>query len=166
MRATFGAILLISTAALAQPAPPAAPAKPSLAWMTGEWRGTGTMFGKPSRVAMTIKPALGGEATALTHSAETAGPDAKPVRFEATATYRINAKGRVEGQWSDSAGSFHRIGGRINASTMTTIWGDPTTELGRSTYARDSSGALIVTDAVLAPDGSWRVFATATYKQE
>lgn len=167
MRAVFAALLLISTTALAQPTPPSpVAAAPTLDWFNGEWAGTGTMFGQPSKVALTIAPALGGSGTALAYRAEIPVKDQPPRRFEARATYRIMPKGRVEGQWSDSNGSFHRVGGRISGSSMTTLWGDPATEIGRSTYERDASGALIVTDSVLAADGSWRVFAQATYRRE
>lgn len=144
----------------------AAPARsetPSLDWLVGEWVGTGTMMGQPSEVSLSIAPALGGTATALSYRATIKGPEGKSSRFEAMATWRAKPGGRVEGQWSDTNGSFHKIGGRITASSMTVIWGDPVTELGRSTYERDPAGRLKIVDSVLAPDGTWRVFAMATY---
>ncbi len=166
MRRALLPLLLISTAAIAAPEA-ASPDAAKLDWFMGEWVGTGTFFGQPSIVKLSVTPALGGTATALAYRAQTAASPPRPaLSFEGRATYRITAKGRVEGQWSDSNGSQHSVGGRIAGTMMTTIWGSPTTEIGRSTYVRDASGALTVTDSVLTPEGGWRVFAAATYRKK
>lgn len=132
-------------------------AEPGLGWLHGEWTGTGTLQGQPTKVTLSVAPAFGGTATTLAYGAQM--PSAV---FEGRATYRIKARGRVEGQWTDSAGSLHIVGGRIEGTGMTTVWGSPATEIGRSTYKLDK-GTLSTSDAVLMPDGSWRVFASASY---
>jgi hypothetical protein len=166
MRRALLALLMVSTSAIAAPEA-SSPEAPNLEWFVGEWVGTGTLFGQPSIVMLSVTPALGSTATALAYRAQTAASPPRPaVSFEGRATYRITTKGRVEGQWSDSNGSQHSLGGRIAGTMMTTIWGSPTTELGRSTYARDAAGTLTVTDSVLTPDGGWRMFATATYRKK
>lgn len=137
------------------------PPPPSLAWMHGDWSGSGTFQGQPGKAALSIAPVLGGSATAMTYRAVTAS-----FSFEGRATYRINSKGRVEGQWNDSAGSFHQIGGRIDGKAMTTVWGSPATEIGRSTYSLKPDGTLETSDAALRPDGSWHVFATMRYSKD
>jgi hypothetical protein len=166
MRCALLALFLVSTSAIAAPEA-SSPEVPNLEWFEGEWVGTGIFFAQPSIVTLSVMPALGGTATALAYRAQTAASPPRPaLLFEGRATYRIIAKGRVEGQWNDSNGSQHSVGGRIAGTMMTTIWGSPTTELGRSTYARDAAGTLTVTDSVLAPDGGWRIFATATYRKK
>ena len=160
IRALLPIALISATAAVASDVQ-------TLEWFVGEWVGSGTLLGQPSTVTLTISPALGGTATALAYRAQTAAAGSRPaLSFEGRATYRITAKGRVEGQWSDNNGSFHAVGGRIAGTMMTTVWGSPTTEIGRSTYVREASGTLTVTDSVLSSDGGWRMFATATYRKK
>lgn len=154
-RAALAAILAIPLAAAAPQG------EPSLDWLHGEWAGSGTLQGQPTIVTLSVSPVFGAKAAALSYRAQM--PAAS---FEGRATYHIKAKGRVEGQWSDSMGSLHPIGGRIEGTAMTTVWGSPMTELGRSTYTLDTGGALTVTDSVLTEDGSWRLFAKAVYRRK
>jgi hypothetical protein len=153
-------------AALALPLTAATPEPVSLAWLHGEWAGNGQMFGRKSEVTIVAAPALGGSATELRYVAQVAASGEAPAfRFEGQGIYRVNAKGKVEGRWSDSNGSFHPVGGRVNGRRMETLWGQTTTEIGRSSYTLDDAGQFAVSDAVLTPDGTWRIFATATYRR-
>jgi hypothetical protein len=137
-----------------------------LSWMHGEWQGAGQLFGRPSRVTLSIAPALEGRATILTYRAQVAAADSQPsIRFEARATYRLDGRNRIIGRWNDSAGNDHPVGGQVTGAAMTTLWGETRTEIGRSSYGLAPDGSLTVTDSVLQPDGSWRVFATASYRR-
>jgi hypothetical protein len=137
-----------------------------LAWMHGEWSGSGEMFGRPSSVILSVKPTLNGSATELRYTAQLPATDAVPTfRFEGQGIYRAADKGKVEGRWSDSNGSFHPVGGNVSAGRMVTVWGQPSTEIGRSVYELDDKGGLTVSDSVLAADGNWRVFAKASYRR-
>lgn len=152
----FAALALALAAPVAAQAPVAAP---DLTWLHGEWKGSGQLQGRPTEVNLSIRPVFDGSATALDYRASFTGGS-----FEGRATYRIGAQGKVTGQWSDSAGSLHLVSGRITGSSLTTVWGSPITELGRSTYMR-SGDTLTVTDTVLTPEGGWRTFATASYRR-
>jgi hypothetical protein len=137
-----------------------------LAWMHGDWTGSGEMFGRVSSVTLSVKPSLKDSATELRYTAELPASEAMPAfNFEGQAVYRVSEKGKVAGQWSDSQGSFHDIGGNANTGKMVTVWGQPSTEIGRSVYALDDKGQLTVSDSVLTADGSWRTFAQARYRR-
>jgi hypothetical protein len=156
--ALAAAFALTLTAATPDPAP--------LAWMHGEWSGNGEMFGRTSSVMLSIKPALRDSVTELHYVADLPVGSAAPAfHFEGKGVYKIGTKGKVTGQWSDSEGNFHAIGGSVSAGRMVTVWGQPSTEIGRSVYALDDKGELTVSDSVLTPDGGWRIFATARYRR-
>lgn len=138
----------------------------SLAWMHGEWSGSGEMFGRPSSITLSAKPALNGSATELRYTAQLPPTEAAPAfRFQGQGIYHVSEKGKVEGRWNDSNGNSHPIGGSMSAGRMVTVWGQPSTEIGRSVYALDGKGGLTVSDSVLAADGNWRVFAKASYRR-
>jgi hypothetical protein len=156
----LGLALAAPLAASAQ-APAQSPgAEAGLEWFHGEWAGTATIFGRPAKVSMSIAPALNSTATALIYRAEIEPSTTAPAfRFEGRGVYRIGKDGKAVGHWADSQGNFHPLHGRIAGRTFTVIWGEPRTELGRSTYTLGDDRMLRVTDASLAPDGTWRVFA-------
>jgi hypothetical protein len=157
--ALAAAFALTLTAATPEPAP--------LAWMHGEWSGNGEMFGRASSVTLSIKPALKDSVTELHYIAHLpAGPAAPAFHFQGRGLYKIGAKGKVTGQWSDSEGNFHPIGGNVSSGRMVTVWGQPSTEIGRSVYALDDKGELTVSDSVLTADGDWRIFAMARYHRK
>jgi len=140
---------------------------PSLAWLVGEWAGSGRLFGNASQVTLSVAAAPDGAATSLLYRAQTkAAPGRPAIMFEGKANYRTMAKGRVEGAWRDSSGSDYAIGGQIKGMTMTTLWGHPIREIGRSTYVRGADDTLTVTDAVMTTEGHWRIFASATYQRK
>jgi hypothetical protein len=159
-RAAFCLALAISSIA------PAGEARPSLAWMHGEWTGTGIFSGRPASFALSFAPALEGKATALAYTVVAPESEGRPeVRFDGRAIWHLDARGRVNGRWDDSAGNSHPVGGRVAADRMTTVWGEATTEIGRSTYFRNADGTLAVSDSVRRADGSWSVFASASYRR-
>jgi hypothetical protein len=152
--------LLVGTAALGQ-AQPEAP----LDWLHGDWRGTGTMFGRPSQVSLKVAPAFDGRAATSEYRVEVPADAARPaIRFEGRGFYRIAADGKVSGQWNDSAGNHHPLAGRIAGTVLTVNWGEPRTELGFSRYALEPDGTLAVTDGVYNR-GEARVFAEASYRR-
>ena len=63
--------------------------------------------------------------------------------------------GTVQGSPSQAT-----LAATVAGTTLTTQWGDAATEQGRTTYRREASGALEVTDEVLRRDGQWHVFAS------
>jgi hypothetical protein len=158
MRGGAAALLALAAPVAAQPA--ATPA-PSVEFMTGEWAGAGTIFGRASRVGLTVKRALGGKAVTLNYRVEAAAQGAQAAfSFAGHAIYRIASKGRWEGRWLDSGGAFRDLSAEIAPGRMNVTWGSAATEIGRTSYALED-GVLILTDQVLRASGQFETFATA-----
>ncbi len=111
-----------------------------------------------------IKAAPDGGATALAYRLTV--PGTPPIDYAAEAIYRVDAKGRVRGSWTDNGGRTRPIDGRISGSEWHNLWGSADVEIGRSTYVLEAPDRMIVTDSVLKEDGSWRVFATLRYQRK
>ena len=148
-----------AVAALVAPAAPTVEA-PSLAAWHGSWAGDGEAFGKPATATLAIAPGEGGTTT-LAYRLVIAGT--RRVVYSAEATYAFDAKGRVRGKWTDSTGRTRAVAGGVNAAKWWTHWGSADVEIGRSTYALEAGGRLVVSDSILQDDGSWRVFAMLRY---
>ena len=161
-RAVLTLLLVLAAAPLAAQTP-----QGGLDWLTGQWRGEGSMLGRPSVTRMTVAPAIGTSWVQLDYSARvTATANAPAINFDGRGHYRPLKDSRWTGRWLDSAGSSHPLTGRITGQTFVTLWGSVDSELGRSRYVLGPDGVLTVTDAVLQADGSWRDFATASYRRE
>ncbi|HEV2600551.1 hypothetical protein [Sphingopyxis sp.] len=141
---------------------PAAPAGiPSLAAWQGAWVGEGEAFGKPATAALDIGPASDPDATRLAYRLSIAGAPA----YSAEGIYRVDGKGRVRGNWTDSHGRTRPVAGRVGPHEWTANWGRADVEIGRSTYRLEAPDRLVVSDSVLQDDGSWRVFAVLHYRR-
>lgn len=154
MTTRWGVAALVAIAAPAMAEDPA----PSLAAWHGTWAGEGTAFGKAATATLVIGPAPDGDATVLAYQLEV--PGTPPIAYAAEAIYRVDAKGRVRGSWTDCSGRTRPIGGRVAGSEWHNHWGSADVEIGRSTYVLEAPDRLIVTDSVQKDDGSWQVFAT------
>ena len=150
-------------AALFAPAAADAPAASPLEMWYGEWSGAGTAFGKPATATLAIGPTPEGGTTALAYRLSVEGTP--PMNYSAEATYRVDAKGRVTGTWTDSHGRTRPIGGRVSAHDWTNNWGSADVEIGRSTYRLETPGRLVVSDSVIEDDGSWRIFSTLHFRR-
>lgn len=159
MTARWGIAALLAIAAPAA----AEDQVPSLAAWHGTWAGEGTAFGKAATATLVIGPAPDGSATVLAYQLAVLGTP--PIAYAAEATYRVDAKGRVRGSWTDNSGRTRPIGGRIAGSEWHNHWGNADVEIGRSTYVLEAPDRMIVTDSVLKDDGSWRVFATLRFQR-
>jgi hypothetical protein len=141
------AALLLALAA----APGAAQDAAGLAWLTGTWRGSGTMFGAASEARLEIRPVLGGRFVELSYHAG---------GFEGRAFYRAAGEGRWRAHWFDNRGTTFGIEAVAGGRTLTADWGSTETERGRTAYRLADDGRLHLTDSVLRPDGSYRQFAS------
>ncbi len=146
------ALLLLSVVPLAAQSAPPAPAEQvsALAWLTGTWRGSGTMFGNPSEATLAVSPALGGRFLEFSYRAG---------RFEGRAFYRP-AVGGWQAQWFDNRGVTFPIAAQAGVQVLTSEWGNAATERGRTIYRLAGNGRLHITDAVRLPDGGYRDFAS------
>lgn len=147
-------------AALVAPAVPAE--APSLGAWHGSWAGEGQAFGKPATATLEIAAGESG-ATGLAYRLSI--PGTPPVSYSAEAQYAFDVKGRLRGRWSDSHGRTRPVSGGVEGATWWTTWGSADVEIGRSTYVLEEGETLTVSDSVLQPDGSWRVFAMLHYRR-
>ncbi|WP_332818092.1 hypothetical protein [Sphingopyxis sp.] len=158
-----------AVAALLAPAPASVPGlgAPSLAAWHGMWSGEGQTFGKPATATLEIGPAPDAPATRLVYRLTIAGAieGKPPVAYSAEANYRVDAKGRIRGNWTDSTGRTRAVSGRIEGVLWSTNWGSADVEIGRSTYRLETKDLLVVSDSVLQDDGSWRAFAVLRYRR-
>lgn len=149
VRALLAALLLtMAPAAVAQPAGVPRPTAP-LTWLTGSWRGAGTMMGNASEASLTVRPALGGRFFEFSYRA---GP------FEGRAFYRP-VNGAWQATWFDNRGVTFPIAATHDGRTLTSDWGSEQTERGRTVYRLAEDGRLHLIDSVRRPDGSYREFA-------
>lgn len=143
---------------------PAAPTElPSLSAWHGNWVGEGEAFGKSATATLTIGPASDTDATRLAYRLSIVG--APGAAYSAEGIYRVDGKGRVRGNWTDSHGRTRPVAGGVGAHEWTTNWGSADVEIGRSTYRLETPDRLVVSDSVLQDDGSWRVFAVLHYRR-
>jgi hypothetical protein len=154
------AFLLVVAPVVAQTGPQAAAevTAPSLDWMVGDWRGSGKHFGRDSVVTLTVRTVAGGAAYSMDYGViVAAGGDQPEMRFAAHGVYQ-RAKGKKwHGRWVDNFGNLHDLSGVIDGQKMTTLWGSPATEIGRSTYSL-VDGKLRITDTSLNKDGVFNRF--------
>ena len=80
--------------------------------------------------------------------------------FAGRGLYRVT-DGAVDGIWEDSRGQIVPLAGRYEDGTLNVIWGDASSEIGRSVYTLDGDGLQAV-DSVLTEEG-WRAFMTIEY---
>lgn len=165
----FVAALLMQAAS---PPPNAAPATEqaeplSMDWMVGDWTGTGTSFGRATLVALAVAPTMDGRVITLDYSVSApgaadpaSGPSASTPLFAGHGFYRVDRDDRWDGRWVDSTGVLRELSARLSAMGVTTTWGSPSTEIGRTTYAMDGD-AMLVTDQVMRANGEWHVFASS-----
>lgn len=83
--------------------------------------------------------------------------------FGGEGEYRAAASG-FAGMWSDTSGSQRPLQSTFADGALTTLWGTPETEEGRTRYALDDDGGLSVTDWVKV-EGDWRQFMHADYRR-
>lgn len=146
------ALIALLLAVLAVPAAAQGGTEP-LAWLTGTWRGAGTMFGAASEATLDVRPALGGRFLEFSYRAG---------RFEGRAFYRPAENGRWQATWFDNRGVSFAIDAGLAERTLTSDWGSAETERGRTVYRLLDDGRLEVVDTVAASGGQTREFARHT----
>ena len=77
-------------------------------------------------------------------------------------TDRRLVRRRFVGTWFDSRGVVLPLRATADQTTLTTNWGTPDTEQGRTVYRPSAKSELVVSDSVLT-DGEWHQFGRAKY---
>ena len=170
-RGTRRAAILVLCAVLMAPAPAGAMLVEQelpgvFAALLGQWTGEGTLFGRDARYEMEWSRTLNDSFVHLQFSNGFVGEqqgDVTPV-VTASAYYRPDADdaGAASGTWFDTRGVMLPLSASVTADTLTTLWGDATTERGRTTYRIAGPNRVEVTDEVMR-EGEYSVFARATY---
>ena len=141
---------LLAALLLVAALPAAAQDVAALSWLTGSWRGPGTMFGNASEAVLEIRPALGGRFLELSYRAG---------GFEGRAFYRPDGAAHWRATWFDNRGTVFPIEAQLDGRVLTADWGSAETERGRTVYRLAEDGTLEVSDSVAMADGSRRDFA-------
>ena len=145
-------ILAAALALAVAQAPAPAHGVETLAWLQGSWRGSGTMFGRPSEAGLEIRPALGGRFLELSYRAG---------QFEGRAFYRPAGEGRWQATWFDNRGISFPIEAVLGERLLTADWGSAETERGRTVYRLLPDGRLEVTDTAGGRDFARHVLSRA-----
>ena len=151
----FRALSGLAAAAVLAAAPAAAQDATTLNWLVGEWRGTGTMFGRPSEATLSVRPVLGGRFLELNYRAG---------GFEGRAMYRFVDGGMWRAHWFDNRGMTFPIEGYQIERSLRAAWGSAGTEQGLTLYVLGQDGRLRVTDSVRR-DGTYRDFASHVFEK-
>lgn len=126
--------------------------------LEGEWVADCATFQSGATCRLEWSEGLGGDLMRVRYEVSAAGRERL---FAGEAVYKPAEDG-FEGYWSDSNGSLHPLDATFSDGVLTTLWGRPETEEGRTRYALDQEGRLLVTDWVKV-DGAWREFMRAEY---
>ena len=139
-------------------APVYAAAAPASFPLIGDWQGACDAWGAPATCTTVWHP--GQHESHLVQNYSIVSDKDGALIFSGRGLYRI-VDGKVDGIWEDSRGHILPLGGSFANNTLTVIWGDATSESGRSIYQLQDD-QLNVTDSVLV-DSGWRSFMRIEY---
>lgn len=142
-------------------APVCAESAPASSSFVGGWQGTCDAWGVPATCTAIWRP--GQHESHLVQDYSIVSNEDGTRIFSGRGLYRI-VDGKVDGIWEDSRGQILPLGGSFENDTLTVIWGDATSEIGRSFYALQNN-QLRATDSVLT-DSGWQVFMTIEYARD
>ena len=137
-------ILLISTHGYSQ-------GDTFLTRVQGKWLGEGTVFGSAAVVQIKWEWVLAGKFMRLDLRHEVASNSSKQV-FEGQAYYQPQGVDKYAAHWFDSRGVTFPIKAYVEGNTLTSLWGSPDKEEGKSTYQLVDDSTLRVVDSVKQND--------------
>lgn len=130
----------------------------------GDWGGKGKLMNADAEFRMTWEWVLERNFVRLTFQNKMRGSDGTERMLKAQAFYKPQPSGDLTGTWFDSRGMVLPLKARVEHDTLTTLWGSPETEQGRTEYRKLNEGRIEVKDFVLK-NGEWRQFGHAIYKR-
>ncbi|MBX3242535.1 MAG: hypothetical protein KIT80_05295 [Chitinophagaceae bacterium] len=149
----FLPLLLISCCSLAQHTP-----NNILDIFVGNWHANGAAFGMPANITMNWTPVLETRFYRLQYKIITIGKDSTQMIFEGIAYYKPLGENRFAATWFDTQGSIHPIIASNDTTTLTSLWGTPETQQGKTTYKIINTQEIEVTDFIMKKDGAWNKF--------
>ncbi len=134
--------------------------------LIGHWRGEGTLMGRPAAFDMEWRSALNGRFVVLQFSNAFAADEsaaAVPV-LTATEYYRPSSTdpGTADGTWFDTRGVMFPLSVTVTSTALVTLWGDTSTERGRTTYRIVGPDRVDVVDEVVRGE-QYELFGQASY---
>lgn len=133
---------------------------PLLNRLAGNWTGTGTVLGQPSKISLTWNWELSAQFLRLTFKNEM-----PKTTFEGHAYYRPTAENRYRGMWFDNSGMFRPLDAQRDGDALVSKWGTPQTEEGETTYRLMSDTRMDIIDRVKSKDGTWREFGRSSVEK-
>jgi hypothetical protein len=137
--------------------------KEKLGQFIGSWEGSGKLFGKPAKFQLIFTFALNDKFFHLEFRNEYS-VDSRTYVMDAKAYYAVSQVDSLRGYWFDSRGVQQPVRAGLSPSTLTSLWGSPQTELGKTIYELTAVNELKVTDLVQR-NGTYAVFGEAVYKR-
>jgi hypothetical protein len=134
--------------------------------LIGAWNGKGKLFGAEAEFMMTWEWVLADKFAHLTFQNKIKRSSGEEQVFKARAFYKPEGEKQFQGTWFDSRGMVLPLQASAEDSALTTLWGSPETEQGRTVYRIIDRDTIEVNDFVLTKDGQWRNFGYAVYHRE
>lgn len=116
----------------------------SLDSFTGQWEGTGELFGQEAQYKMSWEEVLEGQYIKLTFSNEIIS---NGQGIKAEAYYKSSGEHDVIGKWFDNRGYFVEIEGTLSENSLTNHWVNEH-EQGKTIYILTSQKTISVEDFV------------------
>jgi hypothetical protein len=157
------AVLLLGVSQTPPAADPAVVSK-----LLGQWDGQGVVTGRASEITMTWERAVGDAFVRLRFRNAMAAASGRPAEvFEAHGYYRVAAgtAGAATGTWVDARGYILPVQVTLAPDTFTSVWGNSTTEQGRTEYRLTGPDTLEVIDFVRTPTGEYREFGRSQLRR-
>ena len=127
----------------------------------GEWQGNGTLFNREASFQMKWENALNSKFIKLTFTNSFKDKSGVEREMNAEAYYHL---AQNAGYWFDSRGIMLPLKLEISENAMTVLWGDASSESGKTTYAIDDSNRVLVQDFVLK-ERTYVLFGEASYQR-
>ena len=128
----------------------------------GSWSGKGLLFGMEAEFTMKWERVLQKQFVHLIFQNSFKDSEGHERIFKAQAFYKFNDENQFQGSWFDSRGMTFPLKANIGDSALTTLWGSPETEEGKTIYQLVGDGKLDVNDFILK-EGQWKKFGHAIY---
>jgi hypothetical protein len=129
--------------------------------LMGTWEGEGQLFGEAASFYMEWKQSLEGKFLSLSFRNSFTDGSGTMRAMEARAYYQLDS---YKGYWFDSRGQMLPLSFHIEGNTLTVLWGDNTTEQGKTIYSFGAAEAE-VKDFVYRKD-DYVPFGTAAYQKK
>lgn len=128
----------------------------------GSWTGEGTLFGSAAKFQLRFSRELGDKFLHLDFQNEYTMNN-KSYSMQARGYYSL-AGDSLKGYWFDSRGVQLPVVVARESKTLTSFWGSPSTERGKTIYALQTDGTLLVTDFVMR-NNAYVQFGQARYRR-